>query len=158
MRRALSHGVTLERVSPTSDQGVDDVYSRMIAVELASWKGIEQCGMAEPGPKKFYEVMMKYLAATGDARIIFAKHGGKDIGFIFGGLTGGIYRGQQFSYDEEWQSSSIGNILQMEQVDWSCEEGLTRYDMGPLEGPRMSYKTHWTERKHSIETWVLDRS
>jgi hypothetical protein len=158
MRRALSHGVTFERVSPNSDQEVDKIFSRMLSVELVSWKGIGHCGMAEPRPKKFYEVMMKYLAAIGDARIIFAKHGVRDIGFIFGGVAEGIYRGQQFSYDEEWQSSSIGNVLQMEQVDWSCEEGLTRYDMGPLEGPRMSYKSHWTERKHRIETWMLERT
>jgi hypothetical protein len=156
-RKALSHGVTLERVSPNSNRQVDETYSRMLSVELASWKGIGRCGMAEAGPKKFYEVMMKHLAITGDARVIFAKHGGKDIGFIFGGVAEGVYRGQQFSYDEEWQSASIGNVLQMEQVDWSCEEGLVRYDMGPLEGPKMSYKTHWTERKHNIETWILDR-
>ena len=157
MRRALSHGVTLERVSPNSDPEVDEIYARMIAVELVSWKGIGQCGMGEPGPKKFYELMMKSLATTENARVIFAKHGDKDIGFIFGGVAGGIYRGHQFSYDEEWQSSSIGNVMQMEQVDWSCEEGLTRYDMGPLEGSKMSYKYHWTERKHNIETWMLER-
>jgi hypothetical protein len=156
-RRALEDGVVLERRSPTTDQEVDEVYSRMISVELASWKGVGCCGMAEPGPRKFYEIMMAYLAATGDARVIFAKHDNKDIGFIFGGVSGGIYRGQQFSYDEEWQSASIGNVLQMEQIAWACEEGISRYDMGPIGGAKMNYKTHWTERRHRMETWILSR-
>jgi hypothetical protein len=156
-RRTLEGGVVLERRSPTSDQEVDEIYARMISVELASWKGVGRCGMAEPGPRRFYEIMMQYLAATGDARVIFAKHDGTDIGFIFGGVAGGIYRGQQFSYDDEWRSSSIGNVLQMEQIAWACEEGVTRYDMGPVGGPKMDYKKHWTERRHRIETWNLER-
>jgi CelD/BcsL family acetyltransferase involved in cellulose biosynthesis len=129
----------------------------MISVELTSWKGVGRCGMAEPEPRKFYEIMMKMLAPAGDVRVIFATHNNRDIGFIFGGVSGDIYRGQQFSYDEEWRSSSIGNVLQMEQIAWACEEGVTRYDMGPIGGGDMSYKTHWTERRHNIETWVLVR-
>lgn len=67
--------------------------------------------MAEPSPKKFSKIMMKYLATPGDARVIIAKHGDTGIGFIFGEVAGGIYRGQQFSCDERWQPSSIGNVM-----------------------------------------------
>ena len=150
-------GVTFERHVPCSDAEAEATYSRMLSVELSSWKGIGKCGMAEPRSKKFYDVMMKRLAACGDARVIFAKHEGNDIGFIFGGMAGGIYRGQQFSFDEDWRSASIGNILQIKQVEWLCEEGAKRYDMGPLKGQGMEYKAHWTDQNHRIETWVLTK-
>ena len=157
IRGASGMGVTFERHVPCSDAEAEATYSRMLSVELSSWKGIGKCGMAEPRSKKFYDVMMKRLAACGDARVIFAKHEGNDIGFIFGGMAGGIYRGQQFSFDEDWRSASIGNILQIKQVEWLCEEGAKRYDMGPLKGQGMEYKAHWTDQNHRIETWVLTK-
>lgn len=149
--------ISYERVTPTSIEESKATYSRMINVELASWKGIEKCGMAEPGSKEFYDSMLKRLSISKDGRVIFAKHEGKDIGFIFGGLAGKIYRGQQFSYDEEWKDYSIGNLMQVEQVKWLCEEGAKRYDMGPVSGHKMGYKIHWTEKRSQIQTWLLVR-
>ena len=84
---------------------------------------------------------------TGGARVIIARHSERDIGFIFGGVTNGIYRGQQFSFADAWRKASIGNLLQLEQIRWLCEEGATRYDMGPM----MDYKRHWTEQRFRIE-------
>ena len=89
------------------------------------------------------------------ARVIFARHEEKDIGFIFGGVARGIYRGQQFSYDTDWSRNSIGNTLQYEQITWLCEENILRYDMGPITGPRMEYKQHWTELVFPLESWIL---
>lgn len=89
------------------------------------------------------------------ARIMFARHEDRDIGFIFGGRTGAFYRGQQFSYNHAWKHWSIGNLLQVEQVRWLCEEGVERYDMGPLDADAMRYKEHWTERRLPIQTWLL---
>ena len=155
--KTLGAGITFEHHMPGSDDEADDIYARMLSVELSSWKGTGQCGMAEPGPKKFYEVMIKRLAAWKDARVIFARHEGNDIGFIFGGMAGPTYRGQQFSFDEQWRSASIGNILQMKQIEWLCEENAKRYDMGPLLGRGMAYKSHWTDKNHKIETWVLEK-
>ena len=68
-----------------------------------------------------------------------------------------VYRGQQFSYDDEWDRYSIGNLLQIEQIKWLCEEGATRYDMGPLLDAGMGYKSHWTEKRFRIETWLLEK-
>jgi CelD/BcsL family acetyltransferase involved in cellulose biosynthesis len=86
---------------------------------------------------------------------MFATHEGRDIGYIFGGMAGEIYRGQQFSFDDTWRDMSIGNLLQYEQLAWLCEEGAHRYDMGPLTGPFMEYKEHWTEIRLPIEAWIL---
>lgn len=130
----------------------------MLAVEKQSWKGIGHCGMAEPPSSRFYSILLAALARTGDARVIFARHEDQDIGFIFGGMAGNIYRGQQFSFADSWRSFSIGNLLQQEKIRWLCEDGALRYDMGPISGPRMGYKSHWTESTVTLHTLLLRRS
>lgn len=98
---------------------------------------------------------IRRLAAQGTARVMFARHEGQDIGFIFGGMLGPCYRGQQFSYDAAWKALSIGNLLQVEQIRWLCEEGAVRYDMGTASGEPMAYKLHWTEAHPTSQTWFL---
>ncbi|BCS89566.1 hypothetical protein PSDVSF_28080 [Pseudodesulfovibrio sediminis] len=154
-RKALEQGVSFERVAPASAEEAETTYARMIAVELKSWKGIGKCGMAETPAKEFYDFLLKRLASAQSGRVIFARHDNKDIGFIFGGMAGRIYRGQQFSYDEAWKHYSIGNIMQLEQIRWLCQEKAKRYDMGPLVGPKMAYKNHWTEKEIRLQTWIL---
>ncbi|MDR3176870.1 MAG: GNAT family N-acetyltransferase [Desulfovibrio sp.] len=156
-RSACNSGIYFERSLPSSASEAGAAYSRMLEVELSSWKGIGRCGMAEPPSRQFYDIMLRRLSASRQGRVIFARHEDRDIGFIFGGKAGNIYRGQQFSYADDWKSFSIGNLMQMEQIKWLCEEGAKRYDMGPLVGPRMEYKTHWTEKKMPIQTWILKR-
>ena len=156
-RRAAEQGISFERVLPSSPAEAEATYARMIAVELTSWKGIGQCGMAEAPVKLFYDVLLHRLAASQLARVIFARHADKDIGFIFGGLAGSTYRGQQFSYHADWKDASLGNLMQLAQITWLCEEGVKRYDMGPLDGPRMEYKQHWTEQSFEIQTWLLEK-
>jgi len=113
--------------------------------------------MAEPPAKEFYAVLLRRLSGLCGSRVIMASHEGKDIGFIFGGMAGTIYRGQQFSYDAQWKKYSLGNVLQQEKIRWLCEEGTTRYDMGPIVGPRMEYKHHWAEMQIASQAWLLIR-
>lgn len=154
-RKAAGHGVGFERHCPADEAEADAVYAQMLAVELRSWKGLGHCGMAESPAREFYGEMLRRLAVQGTARVMFARHEGQDIGFIFGGMSGAIYRGQQFSYDAGWKDFSIGNLLQVEQIRWLCEDGATRYDMGSASGEAMAYKVHWTEQERLIQTWFL---
>ncbi|MBQ3058938.1 MAG: GNAT family N-acetyltransferase [Desulfovibrio sp.] len=156
-RQAREQGVSFERYCPGTAEEALILYERMLSVEHTSWKGLGQCGMAESPAREFYAAMISDLARNGEARIILARHEEKDIGFIFGGMAGKIYRGQQFSYSADWKKSSIGNLLQAEKISWLCEEGAERYDMGPVTGPRMGYKEHWTEEQREIETWLLQK-
>ena len=126
-------------------------YARMLAVEETSWKGIEQCGMTVEPSRAYYACMLRRLAASGTGRVMFARHGERDIGYIFGGLAGRVYRGQQFSYAQDWKSYSIGNLLQAELIKWLCEDHIHRYDMGPV----MDYKKHWAENNYPITGVVL---
>ncbi|MDR0528555.1 MAG: GNAT family N-acetyltransferase [Zoogloeaceae bacterium] len=155
-KRAREKEIRFERVSPDSVAASDEVYARMLAVEKTSWKGRLKCGMTEMPAKMFYAVMLRRLAVSRFARVVFAKFEGKDVGFIFGGIVGGqIYRGQQFSYAEDWAAFSIGHLLQMEQIAWLCQEGVQRYDMGPSLREKMAYKRHWTEQKFAIQSWFM---
>ena len=113
--------------------------------------------MEQPGIVDFYHLMLRELSETADARVIMARFEDRDIGYIFGGMLGRIYRGQQFSFVDDWAAGSIGNMLQAEQIKWLCEEGANRYDLGPLQGPAMKYKQHWTEQRYQISSAVLRR-
>lgn len=150
-QRAAANGVTFARNVPGDAAEAEACYARMLAVEQASWKGIGHCGMADSPSREFYAAMLRRLAVAGTGRVMFARCGEQDIGFVFGGLAGAVYRGQQFSFAEAWRSFSIGNLLQLEQLRWLGEEGAVRYDMGPL----MDYKRHWTETQIRIEARLL---
>ncbi|MEZ6038176.1 MAG: GNAT family N-acetyltransferase [Planctomycetota bacterium] len=150
-RRAAEHGVTFERAAPTDAATAQTIYARMLQVERRSWKGIGRCGMTVPPSRQFYAALLERMAASATARVMFARHEGVDIGFVFGGVADGCYRGQQFSYVEHWSPFSIGNLLQLEQLRWLGEEGAERYDMGPM----MDYKRHWTEQWQPSESWLL---
>jgi CelD/BcsL family acetyltransferase involved in cellulose biosynthesis len=155
-RRLHDRGVTFERHQPTTQAEADAVYARIIAVEDRSWKGLGECGMSEPQSLQFYSMMLRRMAVSGCGRVMLARHEGTDIGFIFGGLCGpapegNIYRGQQFSFADDWRAASLGNVLQLEQVRWLCDDGVARYDMGPV----MEYKHHWTETQARLDAIAL---
>ena len=154
-RLASESGITFERLIPEIAT-VSTIYERMLQVETKSWKGAENSGLIFPESLKFYLTLLTELSYNKRARVIFAQCNGQDIGFIFGGISNAIYRGQQFSYDMDWKKYSIGNILQYEQITWLCEENIGRYDMGPITGPRMEYKRHWTELVFPIQSWILE--
>lgn len=156
-RKAAELGVRFERARP--DPGnASAIYNRILAIEKKSWKGIGHCGMAEEPSAEFYWQMLAMLARSRSALVIFASLADEDIGFIFGGLLGPCYRGQQFSYSDAYRQLSLGNILQFEKVAWLCELGCIRYDMGPAVGPRMEYKSHWTELAQDFQTWIMRKA
>lgn len=156
-RKASELDVVFERARPGPNEA-RSVYKRMLAVERKSWKGLGHCGMAESPSAEFYWEMLAILAKSRTGLVIFASLNGEDIGFIFGGLLGPCYRGQQFSYSADYRQLSLGNILQFEKITWLSELGCMRYDMGPAVGPRMEYKNHWAELKQDFQTWIMRKA
>ena len=155
-RRIRESGVSFERHAPSTQAEADAVYARIIAIEERSWKGIGKCGMNKPPSLQFYLGMLRRMATSACGRVMFARHNDTDVGFIFGGLCGpnakgNTYRGQQFSFADDWRRASLGNVLQFEQLSWLCEEQVARYDMGPV----MDYKHHWTEIKARIDAIAM---
>ena len=147
MKKVIDAGISFERHAPATAAEADAVYDRMLAVEEKSWKGIGACGMTVEPCATFYRLLLRRLSASAAGRVMFTVRDGTDIGFIFGGCQLGRYRGQQFSYAEEVAALGLGNLLQLEQIRWLCEEDVSCYDMGPL----MDYKVHWTEIEHQSD-------
>jgi Acetyltransferase (GNAT) domain len=144
-------GLRFERQIPRTAAESDAAFARMLAVELTSWKGLAGRGMEDPASSAFYAAMARRLAVSGAGRVIFARVGQRDVGYIFGGIAGPVYRGQQFSYADDHAAWSIGNLLQQEQIRWLVEEGVPQYDLGPW----MAYKQHWTEVEIAMEALLL---
>jgi CelD/BcsL family acetyltransferase involved in cellulose biosynthesis len=63
------------------------------------------------------------------------------VGYILGAVRGGTYRGLQLSFDEDQAGRSLGNLLQLHQMESLVEEGVTTYDLGM----DMEYKRRWAD-------------
>lgn len=156
LRMADSEGLTIERWNP--EEGVcEQIYSRMLAVEQRSWKGAIADGLF--ALRKFYFELLVAYARSGMARVTFARIGDLDVGFNFGGAYGGIYRGQQTSYDQAYSALSIGSLMHFDTVRWLIEEEATLHHFGPVQGWHR-YKFDWCEIiTRSCEVWLdLSRS
>lgn len=151
IRMAEERGVQFERVLPRGGEEADGVYERMVRIERQSWKGLECVGMDEEPSLGFYRRMFRRLAIGGLARGLFAVADGRDIGFVLGGVDGINFRGQQFSFVADWGRESIGNLLQWETIQWMCDQGIRRYDMGSV----LEYKLRWTELRLRTESVML---
>jgi CelD/BcsL family acetyltransferase involved in cellulose biosynthesis len=157
LRRAVTKGgdagLKFTRYVATTPKEAEAGFRRMAAIERTSWKGIENCGMTEEPFCSFYEKVYTRMCRNQCGLAIFAQHEGKDIGFVMGGVDGICYRGQQFSFAHEWAPYSVGNLLQWEMIQWLCELGIQRYDMGSV----LEYKALWAEIEALSHTLVWRR-
>lgn len=154
LRRAVQKGkdagLEFERCLTNNPKSALRAFERMAAIENTSWKGLENCGMTEEPYQTFYRSVYSQMAKNEVARAIFVTRDGADVGFVMGGVDGTSYRGQQFSFGAEWEDLSIGNLLQWEMIQWLCEEGIRRYDLGSV----LDYKVHWAEIDTQSHTLV----
>jgi CelD/BcsL family acetyltransferase involved in cellulose biosynthesis len=97
--------------------------------------------------------MARRLATSGRLRAGFARAGEQDVAYILGAVRGADYRGLQISFDEAWAPWSLGNLLQLAQMEALVEEGVTRYDLGM----DMAYKRSWADEATASETLVVLR-
>jgi len=138
--RAGRAGVGFERVPVTLDT-FGDTYRRILAIERRSWKAAAGNGVDRGPMKRFYEKMIPRLLRRDAFRLVVARRGGEDLGYVYGGTVGRHFRGLQFSFVNEERGLSLGNLLQVEMVRWLCEDGFTTYDLGSV----VPYKERWAE-------------
>jgi CelD/BcsL family acetyltransferase involved in cellulose biosynthesis len=91
--------------------------------------------------REFYARMLPRLAAAGALRVLFASRDGVDLGYLYGGIASGLFRGLQFSFREQERRLGLGNALQAEVIERLCAEGLSVYDLGS----QSDYKRRWAE-------------
>ncbi|HEY0190921.1 MAG TPA: GNAT family N-acetyltransferase, partial [Kofleriaceae bacterium] len=152
-RAAAEAGVTFESAHATAPADAQALYNRIQRIEAGSWKAGESVGISAGPMRAFYELMMPPLCAHRQQRTVFARCGDRDIGYIFGAVLEGEYRGLQFSYDDAYAHLGIGGLLQLQQITELCEEGVLRYDLGT----EMDYKRRWAEDVMETEMLVLVR-
>jgi hypothetical protein len=153
LRAASQAGVTFESVRAASAGDADPLYARIQLIEAASWKARDGVGISSGPMRAFYGLMLPRLCEHGQQRTVFARAGGRDVGYILGAVFEGEYRGLQFSYDDDHAQLGIGGLLQYHQIVELCAERVARYDLGT----EMDYKRRWAEDVMETEMLVLVR-
>lgn len=140
-RDVASTGITFEEVVVRDAAAADAAMARILDIEGRSWKGRSGVGVNEGPMRAFYAYMVRLLAPAGRMRLVLARHEERDVGFILGGVFAGEYRGLQFSHDVAYRHLSLGNVLQRQQIERLCAEGVELYDLGTM----MEYKERWAD-------------
>jgi len=140
-RRTRAAGVTFENATPVESAAASAVYARALAVERHSWKTQSGNGVERGPMREFYARMLPRLAARGELRVLLATRDGVDLGYLYGGIAGGLFRGLQFSFRADALGLGLGNALQAEMLERLCAEGISVYDLGS----QSEYKRHWAE-------------
>ncbi len=144
-RRTANEGVDFEYATPPAsgaDAEVTRLLSRVLDVEKRSWKGRDGHGLVEPSFLAFYHAMLSRLIARQRIRTLFARREGEDIGYAFGAVFAGTFRGLQMSFDDRFRHLSLGNCMHQELIERACtEEGCDAYDLG-ADG---RYKERWAD-------------
>jgi CelD/BcsL family acetyltransferase involved in cellulose biosynthesis len=134
-------GITFEEIVVRDVAAADDAMARIVAIENRSWKGMAGVGVDQGPMNAFYAAMVRLMAPRGQMRLVMARRGDEDVGFVLGGVFAGVYRGLQFSHDVTLRHLSLGNVLQRQQIERLCAEGVLGYDLGST----MEYKQRWSD-------------
>jgi len=147
-KRATAAGVLFTDASDDPS-----AYQRCVEIERNSWKGMTDDGITGPGMHRFYEVMTERLQRQGRFRATVASIEGEDVGFIFGGIRNGRYRGLQLSFTEAARHLSISHLLQHQTLQQIVDEGVHTYDMGM----DMEYKQRWATHEEPSMSMIIHR-
>jgi Acetyltransferase (GNAT) domain len=150
-RRAADAGVSFEVID---QQTPDATLARLHRIEQQSWKGLDGSGIEGPDMAALYAHLILRLHAKNAFRSCVAIDSeGNDLGFIFGGVRSGTYRGLQLSFTESARALGVGNLLQWHEIQRLCEEDLHTYDIGM----DMEYKRLWTEDLFTTRLLIAQR-
>lgn len=141
LRDAELAGIAFEPARAADPASARALYQRIVEVESQSWKGMTGVGIQSGTMHGFYRDMLPRLAVRDRLRVLFARHDGRDVGYILGAVFLGTYRGLQFSFDADYRALALGNLCQYHQIVALCQEGVTSYDLGT----DMDYKRRWAD-------------
>ena len=150
-RAADARGIAYERHSVLDDDALARIDERVLAVEGRSWKSAEGNGIDAGPMREFYRQMLPRLARKRTLRVVFVRKGDDDIAFCFGGISGGIYRGLQVSFDAAHGRDAPGVLAHLEMIRLLSDEGADGYDLGT----DMEYKRRWGEPGLRTVAYVL---
>ncbi|MEE2785982.1 MAG: GNAT family N-acetyltransferase [Myxococcota bacterium] len=145
-RQVHEAGIRFESASTGTPNALFD---RILEIEAHSWKGRLGEGLDQRPSCDFYRDMVHRLRTDNACRLLFARQGERDVGFIFGAVVAQRYRGLQMSFDHTLKSLGLGNCLQYEMIELLCAEEVDIYDLGT----DMPYKARWAEA--TFETAII---
>jgi len=103
-------GMRFEAV--THDPTASDLWTRMLALEQAGWKGRERTAILDdPAATRFYTDLAARAAAAGALQIGLMWLGERLVAFEFGVLGGERLFLLKVAYDEEFAGMSLGHVL-----------------------------------------------
>lgn len=140
-RRASEAGVEIIRLDHVEPEECTALYERIVAVEQRSWKAATGNGVDREPMFSFYRFMLPRLAELGTLRLLLARRGDEDVGYMYGGVAGDLLRGLQFSFDAELARLGLGNLLHLRLLEAAVAEGIRTYDLGMV----VDYKRRWAE-------------
>jgi len=150
-RRSRSFRKSIRQMKPLEDlqyvdassEAPENVFPRIIDLQSRSHKAASDAGdiFSEPRYKSFYRHLYESLYQAGAIKTIFAQVDGQDIAYIMGSVIRNVYRGFQMSYDQEFRTYSLGNRLQIENIERCHQQGVTHYDLGM----HSEYKERWAD-------------
>lgn len=139
-----STGLAGLEIKDASKTEADALIERILQLQKRTYKWREGTDIFQMKQyADFYEAIIRRLHASGELRVLFATEEQEDIAYIFGGVSGQVYRGFQMSYVESAKDRGIGNALQLENIRRSAAAGITQYDLG-MHSP---YKERWTDSR-----------
>lgn len=142
--RQLRRPEGLEIVDASNDDP-DESFARILSLQQSSPKAVGDGDIfAAEMFRSFYRRIFDDLHRSGNLRLRFAQVDGADAAYIFGGRFGCDYRGFQMTYAERFRGWGLGNLLQLENLRASAEEGVVVYDLG-MHAP---YKERWADVRH----------
>ena len=132
----------------------DDLFRRLLAIEHRSWKGRDGSGITGVEMTTMYRTMIERLHRRGRLLVHIAVLGGRDVGYIVGGVRGRRYRGLQLSFTADAAHLSVGNLLQAHQLRQLVDDD--RADVYDL-GMDFEYKRRWSDRAETSVTLIVQR-
>lgn len=140
LRRAKDADIRYTLLPPETP--AEELLRRFIELERRSWKGLSGTGIVEHSMASFCQYVLASTTPAGQTRAILATHEDELIGFIFGAVANGRYRGIQMSVDHRYRRIGLGNALQVQMIQALTAENVTAYDLGSS----MPYKNRWADR------------
>lgn len=139
VRDAENAGIRTVIVEP--ERISESLFQLFLHIESYSWKGQQHTGIAEPTMATFCREVLIASAAAGTGRALIAFDGTSPVGFVFGVVHQGRYRGVQMTTHANYRAIGLGNALQIAMMKALTDEGVVSYDLGSA----MPYKQRWAD-------------
>lgn len=127
-----------------SEELPEEVFRRIFDIQARTYKAKEGADIfSDHRYERFYRNLYQRLFDIDSIRTIFAKIDDRDVAYIMGGVSQGIYRGFQMSYDNDYRKLALGNRLQLKNMSDRYDEGISLYDLGMHSEYKERWADHW---------------